>query len=77
MKFDHTNCMPSTSVIDVETKETLGLVKSVDTDNGEVERYHEPFNVFNQTYIVKFRSIYPIYGGNPAPGMFHCYGRLP
>ena len=76
MKFNHTNCQPGTSVVDVDKRETLKMVMTINTETGEVECYHQPFDVFCQTYTIKFRSIYPIYGGSPVPGMFHCYGRL-
>lgn len=63
-------------VFDVDRMEQLEMVMSIDTETGNVECYRKPFNVFNPTYTIKFRSIYPIFGGRWRPGLFHCYGRL-
>jgi hypothetical protein len=68
------------SVYDVETKERLDHVMSIDTDAGEVLRAEHPARVVGgqlATFTQKFTTIYPIRGGGARPVLFHCYGRLP
>ena len=65
-------------VYDVDTLEQLTEVISVDIDEGVVERAYKPIRLVGDTldtYKVRFRSIYPIWGGSPTAVLFHCYGR--
>ena len=65
----------------VETLDRLIEVKSIDTDTGEVVTFGYPWELTPDglslaTATLKFRSIYPIFGGGRLPCLFHCYGRL-
>ncbi len=77
MKYTVRNVIAGTTVYDVDLKEELQQVVSVDDSAGEV-CLHKPIKLENGEflcYTLKFRSVYPIYGGEHAPVMFHCYGR--
>ncbi|MES2634036.1 MAG: hypothetical protein V4669_13765 [Pseudomonadota bacterium] len=66
------------SVHDVEALRTLDQVLSVDIDAGCVVRAETPLRCVDDeiaTYTEHYRSIYPIYGGQTTPQLFHCYGR--
>ncbi len=81
MIYTSRNCQPGTSVRDVEGRETLSRVVSVDTVAGVVTCAHDPIRVTPgpiqeiETFTVRFRSIYPIRGCDLWPRLFHCYGR--
>lgn len=65
-------------VYDVDTKQQITHVLWVDADAGEVACAHDPVRLVGDeidTYKVRFRSIYPIWGGSPTAVLFHCYGR--
>jgi len=75
--FTASNCLGA-SVYDVDTRQKLAQVMSVDIDAGEVVCAHDPIRLVGDevdTFKVKYRSVYPIYGGKPWPQLFHCYGR--
>lgn len=75
--FDPSNASGA-SVYDVDRREKLGHVMSVDIDAGEVRCAHQPLRLVGdevQVFTVRFRSIYPIWAGSPRPVLFHCYGR--
>lgn len=79
MIYDHRNTMGA-SVYDVETKEEMKYVLRIDLDRLEVVRAPQPLRLNCrgdevETESIKFRSIYPIFGGRPFPVLFHCYGR--
>lgn len=77
--YDATNVCGGTLVFDVDTKAKLGQVIRIDIALGEVEMAHFPVRVSRgevETFKFKYRSIYPIFGGDYLPGLFHCYGRL-
>lgn len=68
-------------VYDVDRVEQIKKVVSVNTDAGVVECYHDPVQLNHEgteaiTFFLRFRSIYPIFGGSRMPTLFHCYGRL-
>lgn len=68
-------------VYDVDTKEELKHVASIDTETGEVTIFPLPVRLNAdrtevETYKVRYRTISPIFGGYPVPCLFHCYGRL-
>lgn len=70
------------TVYDVDTKEKINDVISVDTELKQVECFYNPIRVHPdidnevETFVIKFASIYPIYGGGDRPCLFHCYGRI-
>lgn len=64
-------------VFDVDAKQELGDVMSVDTAKGEVVRACRPLRVEGEqiaTFTQRFRSIYPIFSSGRRPELFHCYG---
>lgn len=67
-------------VYDVDTKEELKQVASIDTETGEAVVFRHPLKITAdgeaETYKVRYRTISPIFGGYPVPCLFHCYGRL-
>lgn len=76
--FDARNAQGA-SVYDVETGEQLRYVEYVDALHGEVSQFEQPLRVDGDelvTFVTRFRTIYPIYGGAPIPQLFHCYGRV-
>lgn len=81
MIYTANNCQPGTTVFDVEGRETLRHVLSVDTRAGVVTCAHQPIRAKPgdaeeiDTFDVRFRSIYPIRGCDLWPWLFHCYGR--
>lgn len=78
MIYDRSNALFAT-VYDVDTCEKIGQVISIDTQAGEVLCAYFPIRVVDDrvdTYTIRYRTIYPIFGGSPWPGLFHCYGRL-
>jgi hypothetical protein len=78
--FNHENVMPRTKVFDVDTNQEIKQVVHIETDTGYLEYHPVPFeivlNQFVSTKSMRYRSIYPIYGGYQVPCLFHCYGRL-
>lgn len=79
-KFGARNVMPGCTIVDAEAKKTIRRVTSIDLDKGQVVVHREPLTIGPngniQQYALKYRSIYPIYGGYRRPCLFHCYGRL-
>lgn len=79
MIYTPRNVSGNTKVYDMDRREQLQLVTSIDTQNGEVHCCHKPLQVIDDevvTFMLKFRSVYAIFGGEPWPVLFHCYGRL-
>lgn len=73
--------MPGTQVDVVDERKRLIEVISVDTDTNTVTCYHVPLIIAADgetaaVYTLRYRSIYPIFGGHPYPCLFHCYGAL-
>ena len=65
-------------VFDVDTKQEIDAVVSVDIDAGVLVRHHKPLRVVGDeidSYTEYYRSIYPIYGDSRHPQLFHCYGK--
>lgn len=64
---------------DVESMGKIDKVMSIDIGNSEVICALSPIKVNHlgeiETESIKFRSIYPIFGGSRYPVLFHCYGR--
>jgi hypothetical protein len=82
MIYDPSNVMKPAHAYDVQSQEQLGHVMSIDTETGEVVCADLPIRVNEQrdgvaTHTLRFRTIYPIFGGYPLPCLFHCYGRQP
>ena len=78
MIYGPNNCQGGTLVFDVDHRERLDQVLSVNTESGVVVCCHKPIRVVDGEvahYTVKFRSIYAIRGLDRLPGLFHCYGR--
>ena len=76
--FYHHNCANRTAVYDVDSKERLDMVMSITPSTGEVVVAEQPLRVVGgevAQHIIRFRSIYPIFGGDHWPHLFHCYGR--
>lgn len=76
--FDASNACGAT-VYDVDTRQKLEQVMSLDIDSGQVVLARWPLRVVGEeieTYTVQYRSVHPIYGGRPQPQLFHCYGRI-
>ena len=80
MIFDADNCHGSARVHDVDSMQELTQVESIDIETGEIVRFHMPLRVGADgeasRFRERYRSIYPIFGGFPAPVLFHCYGRM-
>lgn len=80
-RFTGRNALGAT-VHDVDTKEKINHVMAIDIEKNHVEcsyypiRMHPDIDDEIETFIIKFSSIYPIYGGGDRPCMFHCYGRI-
>jgi len=67
------------SVFDVDTKQEIKHVSSIDTEAMDLICYEQPFRVHHDhaaTYTIKYRAIHPIYAGRPWPCLFHCYGKI-
>ena len=69
------------TVHDVDTGERIDRVQKVDAKNGWIMVEHDPVRISPDGrhvigYRIRFRSIYPIFAGQGAPVLFHCYGRL-
>ena len=78
MNYDSSNSAGAV-VYDVDTKEKLRDVMSIDTDAMTVTRFEMPLRIVGDllvTYDMQFRSIYAIQGLEQRPCLFHCYGRL-
>lgn len=67
-------------VVDVEARQQLRQVLEVNTKAGWVKVAHDPVRSDAQGRVIgeriRFRSIYPIWGLELRPCLFHCYGRL-
>ena len=77
MKYDSSSALGA-EVYDVDTKEKLREVMSIDTDAMTVTRFETPLRIVGDslvTYDMQFRSIYAIQGLEQRPCLFHCYGR--
>ena len=65
-------------VYDIDTKQELKYVASVDTVAMELVCYEFPLRCEGErmaSFTIKYRAIHPIYGGGFLPCLFHCYGR--
>jgi hypothetical protein len=74
--YDHRNTLNAT-VFDVDRQIKLKMISTIDTENSLVYQYPEPLEVKDEKlvlHILKYRSIYPIFGGAPVPQMFLCFG---
>lgn len=66
-------------VYDVDTKQEITQVVSVDTDAMEILCVDLPLRVFGDGIAMiatRYRAIHPIYAGRPWPCLFHCYGAI-
>lgn len=82
MLYDTSNTRHA-KVFDVEGREELQMVISVDTDRNEVRRYltregqAERRSFLMADEVISFEKIHPIFGDSFQPVLFHCYGRIP
>jgi hypothetical protein len=76
--YNSRNSAGGTVVYNVDTKEKISQVLSIDTDRNVVECAHYPIEVTASghiaTFEMKFRAIHAIRGADALPGLFHCYG---
>ena len=79
MIYTANNCLGA-SVYDLDTRKRIDFAMSVDTVNMEVVCAVNPV-VLNKSgtevekYCLKFKSVYPIFGGHNRPVMFHCHSQ--
>lgn len=67
-------------VYEVVTSRRIDHVLAVDTQAGVVVRARQPIRMVGDqldSYIERYETIHPIYGGGVKPMLFHCYGRQP
>jgi len=81
MIYTRHNALGAT-VYEVEPVRRLESVVSVDIEAGEVVMHRIPLRLNAagdavESYSERFRSIYPIFGNDVTPCLFHCYGRIP
>ena len=80
MIYDRSNVEPGCAVVEVDTKEQIPFVLSVDTDRNVLVRSANPVEVaFGGeilTFETKYRAIHAIRGRDFLPSLFHCYGRI-
>jgi hypothetical protein len=78
MIYNPNNCAFRTRVYDVDTKEQINLVLSIDADemtllvhdlDATIHGSHIP------SRVIRYTTIYPIFGDSMFPVLFHCYGR--
>ncbi len=76
MTYNATNTVKA-RIYDVDTQEEIVHVMEVNTQDNTLKIF-DGITFDNQlmTVIMKFRSIYPIYGELAFPQLFHCYGRI-
>lgn len=71
---------PRARVFEVETKTEITQVVQVDDfDEMALLVYQQPLRIEGDeiaTEIIRFRSIYPIFGGEQWPQLFLCFGRI-
>ena len=66
-------------VWDVDRVELLSEIVEIDTNRNTLAYAYKPLRLDGgdvATYEVAYRKIHAIYGGNPWPVLFHCYGRI-
>ena len=80
-RYDASNVAMRTRVYDVDTMKEIKQVVHIDTDGGYIEYHPMPLEVIGNEFVktesIRYRAIYPIFGGSDVPVMFHCYGRKP
>jgi hypothetical protein len=78
--YNSRNVARNTRVYDVDTKQEVRQVLSIDTDHNVVECAHDPLEVTASgdiaTFEATFRAIHAIRGTDALPSLFHCYGRV-
>lgn len=79
MLYDRTNTLPKTTVHDLDRREIVRDILSIDTDKGEVVAMLRPLRVAADretilTQTIRFAAIWPILDQG-APCAFHCHGR--
>lgn len=78
--FSHLNVSRDCEVHDVDTKERIERVLSVNTKAGWILVAEHPVRPNAHGHVqsrrIRYRAIHPIYGGEPMPCLFHCYGKL-
>lgn len=80
MLYNSSNVLRSTTVHDLDRRELVRRVMSIDTDRAEVVVCSEPLRAAADgrtilTETVRFASIWPILDDG-FPCAFHCHGRL-
>lgn len=81
MRYDHSNVLPRCSVHDLDSRQVLDRVLSVDTDTGEIVQaeilQQEPGRTLGiaQT-VTKWAAVWPvIVDRHQRPVAIHCHGR--
>ena len=81
MRYTRYNCSRHATVMDVDAAVRIERVVEIDTETGMVTKHAEPVRINAngelETETVRYRSIYPIFGGSLYPVLFHCYGLQP
>jgi hypothetical protein len=75
---------PGATVHDLDRRERIQQVLSIDTDTAEVEVIDQPMRLCGRAIAsrkIKFQAVWPIFGHiDPnrvnLPAAFHCHGRL-
>ena len=79
MIYDHSNATGATVYEIGGSSEPLRMVMEIDTDRATVLCAFDPMRVDPaddsriHCYEVRYRTIVPIFGGEPWPQLFHCY----
>lgn len=79
MIYDHTNARGATVYEIGGSSEPLRMVMEIDTDRATVLCAFDPVRVDPtddsriHCYEIQYRTIVPIFGGEPWPQLFHCY----
>lgn len=80
MIYDSGNVMHQTRVYDVDTKEEIRDVMEINTSAGWIKVVERPIRATSHHHIaskrIRFDAIHAIKGAEPAPCLFHCYGRF-
>ena len=79
MIYTSQNCMPGAIVVDLDAREKIARVLSVDDQSGEVVCARDPLEVSTSgeiaSHTIRFQALWPIFGGAQFPWLFHCHGR--
>lgn len=68
-----------TSIYDMETGDLINQVTEIDTEEMTLTRHEWPLRIVGDKFAsvtMKYRMIYPIYGGYSRPCLFICSGQI-